>query len=115
MNTWNKLFDILQTLNPQSDSYTSVINLSALVSTLLKQEVEVDRIEEDKERWDDICHYMDILKEDRVSADESISSMIRLLRDIHDGNTDTPKKDIRKELMKYGIDLVYNESIKEEE
>tara|TARA_R100001510_G_C7633222_1_gene191785 strand:- start:703 stop:1050 length:348 start_codon:yes stop_codon:yes gene_type:complete len=115
MNTWNKLFDILQVLNPQSDSYTSVINLSALVSTLLKQEVEVDRIEEDEERWDDICHYMDILKEDRVSADESISSMIRLLRDIYDGNTDTPKEDIRKELMKYGIDLVYNESIKEEE
>ena len=106
MSEWNKLFDILQVLNPQSDSYTNVLNISS--------EIDEDIIKEDEERWDDICHYMDILKEDRVSADESISSMIRLLRDIHDGNTDTPKEDIRKELMKYGIDLVYNESIKEE-
>jgi len=96
MNTWNKLFDILQVLNPQG---VHLIDF---------------KTKEDEKRWDNICHYMDILKEDRVSADESISSMIRLLRDIHDGNTDTPKEDIRKELMKYGIDLVYNKSIKEE-
>jgi hypothetical protein len=97
MSEWNKLFDILQVLNPQSDEYYKGGELPA------------------EEQWDDICHYMDILKQDRVSADEDISSMIRLLRDIHDGNTDTPKEDIRKELMKYGIDLIYNESIKKEE
>jgi len=107
MSEWNKLFDILQVLNPQSDSYTNVLNISS--------EIDEDIIKEDEEQWDDICHYMDVLKEDSVDADEGISSMIRLLRDIHDGNTDTPKEDIRKELMKYGIDLIYNESIKEEE
>ena len=41
MNTWNKLFDILQVLNPQSDE---------------------DIITKDEGRWDDICYYMDILK-----------------------------------------------------
>jgi|TARA_R100000084_G_scaffold107208_2_gene66735 hypothetical protein len=100
MNTWNKLFDILQVLNPQSYLYTNVINISS--------EVDKDIIKEDEKRWDDICHYMDILKEDRVDADEGISSMIRLLRDIYDGNTDTPKNDIRNELIKYGIDLKLN-------
>ena len=29
MSEWNKLFDILQVLNPQSDSYTNVLNISS--------------------------------------------------------------------------------------
>ena len=91
MNTWNKLFDILQVLNPQSDE---------------------DIIRKDEGRWDDICHYMAVLQEDSVDADEGISDMIRLLREIYDdklgdsgdrGNSLCMKID--KELMKYGIDL----------
>ena len=54
MNTWNKLFDVLQVLNPQSDSYTNVLNVSS--------DLDEDIIREDEERWDDICYYMDILK-----------------------------------------------------
>ena len=101
MNTWNKLFDILQVLNPQSDEYYKGGELPA------------------EEQWDDICHYMDVLKEDRVDADEGISDMIRLLREIYDdklvdsgdrGNSLCMK--IEKELIKYGIDLT---DIEEEE
>ena len=54
MNTWNKLFDILQVLNPQSDSYTNVLNVSS--------DLDEDIIREDEERWDDICHYMAIIE-----------------------------------------------------
>ena len=54
MSEWNKLFDILQVLNPQSYLYTNVINISS--------EVDKDIIKEDEERWDDICYYMDIIK-----------------------------------------------------
>ena len=54
MSEWNKLFDILQVLNPQSDSYTNVLNISS--------EIDEDIIKEDEERWDDICYYMDIIK-----------------------------------------------------
>ena len=54
MSEWNKLFDILQVLNPQSDSYTNVLNISS--------EIDEDIIKEDEEQWDDICYYMDILK-----------------------------------------------------
>ena len=54
MSEWNKLFDILQVLNPQSDLYTNVLNISS--------EIDEDIIKEDEEQWDDICYYMDILK-----------------------------------------------------
>ena len=62
---------------------------------------------------------MAILQEDRVDADEGISDMIRLLREIYDdklgdsgdrGNSLCMK--IEKELIKYGIDLT---DIEEEE
>ena len=54
MSEWSKLFDILQVLNPQSDLYTNVLNISS--------EIDEDIIKEDEEQWDDICYYMDILK-----------------------------------------------------
>ena len=54
MSEWEKLFDILQVLNPQSDSYTNVLNVSS--------DLDEDIIREDEERWDDICHYMAIIE-----------------------------------------------------
>ena len=49
MSGWEKLFQILQILNPESDAF--------------KLQVE-DAVDEDIaiERWEDICYYMDRLK-----------------------------------------------------
>tara|TARA_R100001443_G_scaffold111166_1_gene123739 strand:- start:462 stop:629 length:168 start_codon:yes stop_codon:yes gene_type:complete len=51
MNNWEKLFQILQILNPESDAF--------------KLQVE-DAVDEDIaiERWEDICYYMDLIKEE---------------------------------------------------
>ena len=45
MNDWEKLFEILQALNPESDNY------------LKPYDEEVATI-----RWEDVCFYMDKLK-----------------------------------------------------
>ena len=45
---WEKLFDILQVLNPESDKY-------------IKPYHTIDE-EESTTRWEDICFYMDLLK-----------------------------------------------------
>jgi hypothetical protein len=45
---WEKLFEILQALNPESDKY-------------VKPYHTIDE-EESTERWEDICFYMDLLK-----------------------------------------------------
>ena len=46
MEYWEKLFDILQVLNPESD----------------KPSPHCLDEPEDTERWEDICYYMDRLK-----------------------------------------------------
>jgi hypothetical protein len=43
---WEKLFDILQALNPESDKF----------------EIKED-ISDSEDRWEDICYYMDLIKE----------------------------------------------------
>ena len=55
MNTWNKLFDILQVLNPQSDSYTNERKIKPSVPDDIVQKA-------DDERWDDICYYMAVIE-----------------------------------------------------
>ena len=42
---WERLFDILQALNPESDKF----------------EIKED-ISDSEDRWEDICYYMDTLK-----------------------------------------------------
>ena len=42
---WERLFDILQALNPESDKF----------------EIKED-ISDSEDRWEDICYYMDSLK-----------------------------------------------------
>ena len=42
---WERLFDILQALNPESDKF----------------EIKED-ISDSEDRWQDICYYMDTLK-----------------------------------------------------
>jgi hypothetical protein len=49
MSDWEKLFQILQTLNPESDKY-------------VKPYHTIDE-EESTKRWEDICYYMDLIKE----------------------------------------------------
>ena len=46
---WEKLFEILQALNPESDKF------------LIDHESALDE-DESTERWEDICFYMDLLK-----------------------------------------------------
>ena len=48
MSEWEKVFDILQVLNPESDKY-------------IKPYHTIDQ-EEATERWEDICYYMDTIK-----------------------------------------------------
>ena len=68
MNEWNKLFDILQVLNPQSDSYTN--------ERKVKPHVPDNIVEKyDEERWDDICHYMALIKE-VLTEGETTSNVI---------------------------------------
>ena len=43
---WERLFDILQALNPESDKF----------------EIKED-ISDSEDRWQDICYYMDLIKE----------------------------------------------------
>ena len=42
---WERLFDILQALNPESDKF----------------EIKED-ISDSEDRWEDICYYMDLIK-----------------------------------------------------
>tara|TARA_R100001594_G_scaffold39300_1_gene70834 strand:+ start:22385 stop:22549 length:165 start_codon:yes stop_codon:yes gene_type:complete len=49
MRDWEKLFEILQALNPESDKF------------LVDHESALDE-DESTERWEDICFYMDLLK-----------------------------------------------------
>ena len=48
MRDWEKLFNVLQGLNPESDGY-------------IKPYFTMDE-EESTERWEDICYYMDTIK-----------------------------------------------------
>ena len=49
MNDWEKLFEILQALNPESDMCKLYV------------EDNIDK-EINTERWEDVCFYMDKLK-----------------------------------------------------
>ena len=42
---WERLFDILQALNPESDKFEIKENIS-----------------DSEDRWEDICYYMDLIK-----------------------------------------------------
>jgi hypothetical protein len=45
MTEWEKLFSILQKLNPESDKFN------------IKEDIS-----DSEERWEDICYYMDQIK-----------------------------------------------------
>jgi hypothetical protein len=66
MNEWDKLFDILQVLNPISDWY---------------KKAKVTYINE-QDRWDDICYYMDALKPgDDEGICEEVSAEIQMSKE----------------------------------
>ena len=46
---WEKLFDILQALNPESDKF----------------EIKED-VSDSEDRWADICYYMDLIKPEEL-------------------------------------------------
>ena len=54
MEHWEKLFEILQVLNPESDRYVKPYH--TIIDYHLSDE------EESIERWEEICYYMDLLK-----------------------------------------------------
>ena len=56
MSNWEKLFELLQIINPQSDTFKIV---------------ELSRGDEkiNSERWDNICDYMDCIK-NRIEESE---------------------------------------------
>ena len=45
-NDWERLFDILQAFNPESDKFQ------------IKEDIS-----DSEDRWEDICYYMDLIKE----------------------------------------------------
>ena len=65
MRDWEKLFEILQALNPESDKFL-IKHESALYDIKDNGEyiIACDNCNEDEstKRWEDICYYMDLLK-----------------------------------------------------
>jgi hypothetical protein len=60
MENWEKLFEILQVLNPESDMF-KVRTMTEDTSKPHFLKTEAD-FEIDTERWEDICYYMDTIK-----------------------------------------------------
>jgi len=68
METWEKLFGILQVLNPESDKFKArAMTEDTSPPNFLKTEAD---FEIDTERWEDICYLMDRLKPNEEESDE---------------------------------------------